>query len=1059
MINKLKFFNDINASTNVGVFGLTKSLQALYVLKTFDNVSANVLVVVDNNSNINELYNELVCFTDNVLTFPMDSVTISQVEAISPEFMQERFDTLVKLQSNSENYIVITCLEGFLHPLLNVNEYKSKTLSFKPGNTISDKNVIEFLTNNMYERVNVISQTGEFAFRGHVLDIFVEDIDNPIRIEFWGDEIDSIREFDIQTQRTIKQVDNVLLYPNPDCQLSDNTSTIADYVNGFNIVIDFETINQRYETLSFEKQFSNIFDTHIFSLDSDSQLVENKKYYKSSEIPFFNGNFRELEKFIAHKLAEKWLVVIALETENQVSDLREYFDFKSEVITSNKDFNYRSVNFILQRLSSSICFDDAKVCVIGSSEIYSKKLVKKRYTNKFKFTQRIRNANELNVGDFIVHELHGIGRYAGIIPIINNNITTDFFVIEYQGDDKLYVPIDQVDAIMKYSSNSEYEPRVHKLGGSEWEKTKRRISGRMEEIAKKLLEVYAKRENALGFACKEDSVDALVFENEFEFSETKDQLRAITEIKSDMEKQRPMDRLLCGDVGFGKTEVAFRAAFKAMDNNKQVAYLCPTTILSMQQYDEAIKRFVNVPINIALLNRYTSNSKRLEILSKLAEGKIDLIFGTHSLLSDKVKFKDLGLLVVDEEQRFGVEHKEKIKEHLSDVDVLTLSATPIPRTLQMSLLGIRDLSTIDTAPVNRFPVQTYVMRYDENVLKEAIFAEKSRGGQIFILCNAISKHNSIKRIVKKLDQDLLVESANGKMNRDDMEDVFFKFSNHEIDVLIATTIIESGINVPNANTLIILEADKFGLAQLYQIRGRVGRGSHIAYAYLMYDQNKILMPKAKKRLEAIKNFTSLGSGFKIASRDLAIRGAGDILGAEQAGFIDTIGVELYMKMLKRVIDGKSNIDNYANANTPLVKYSNHIPDEYVLDDDIKLQIHKRIQEIDSVSKYKTVKEEISDIYGKIPKEVCEYMNDVLFNVTVKESNIEKVVDEKRYVVVYLDSKRVDVAKLVETVRELGRTFRLLNKGDVIYLTIDKSMCDNWKAEILKYVYVYDKLRS
>lgn len=1058
MIDKFKYFNDTYTSTKVGVFGLSKSLQTLYILETFKNIETHMLVVVDNNSDINNLYNELICYSDKVLTFPMDSVAIADVDAISPEFMQERFDTLVKLKANQYRYIVIASLEGSLHPLLSSELYDSNMIKFEVGTEIEAASIIQFLNDNLYERVDVVSQTGEYAFRGHVLDIYLEDKENPVRIEFWGDEVDSIREFDLESQRTVEKIEQVILYPNPDCQLSGNTSTIADYVSGYNVVVDFPQIINRYDQLEYSKTFTDIFDLHLFSLDSDCDIELKKVYYSSGQVPSFSNNYKELAKYIEYKLKNKWLVVITLDTKNQLEEVKLHLNMDSKVVDSILDVDYSKVNLMCKRINSSIEFDDAKICVITSSDIYSKKTITKKYLNKFKFTQKIKAGEQLVCGDCIVHELHGIGRYAGIKPITSNGITRDFFVIEYQGDDKLYVPIEQVDEIQKYSSNSDFVPRINKLGGVEWEKTKRRIAGRMEDIANKLLEIYAKRESAVGFACSEDSVDALVFEQEFEFEETRDQIRAIAEIKTDMEKKRPMDRLLCGDVGFGKTEVAFRAAFKAMDNNKQVAYLCPTTILSMQQYEEAVKRFINVPINMALLNRYTSLQKRREILEKLRDGRIDLVFGTHSLLNEKIEYKDLGLLIVDEEQRFGVEHKEKIKEIKAEVDVLTLSATPIPRTLQMSLLGIRDLSTIDTAPINRFPVQTYVMSYNERVIRDAIKTEYSRGGQVFVLCNTIAKHNLIKRLVKSFDENLIIESANGKMGREAMEDVFYRFSNHEVDVLVATTIIESGINVPNANTLIILGADRFGLAQLYQIRGRVGRGNNIAYAYLMYDQNKILTTQAHSRLEAIKNFTSLGSGFKIASRDLAIRGAGDILGAEQAGFIDTVGVELYMKMLKSVVSKKQEqVEEKSTVKIPLVKYSNHIPDEYVNNDDVKLRIHKRIQEIDSVESYHEIKEEISDVYGKVPKEVKEYMDDVLFNITIRSSHITKVEEKDNIVSAYLDIDNIDGERVLEVVNNVGRHFRVLNKISTVYLTIDKRECKNWKGELLKYIYLYDKM--
>ncbi len=1054
MIKQLELFPNKIKPTRVGVFGLTPGLRAFYLLKTFQKIDSNMLLVVDSNRDINLLYNDLIGFTKDILTFPMDSNLIVDAEAISPEFMQERFDTLVKLQDKTKNHLVITSLEGFNHPVLDKSIYNDTILNLKVGNEENQEKIAHFLNDNMFERVSSVSQTGEYALRGHVLDIYLENYQNPIRIEFWGDEIDSMREFDPLTQRSLKSIDDIKIYPNPDCQVNNNNASIKDYVDGYNVIIDYPQINARFQELN-QSLIVDDFNMFIFNVDSTTEIDCEKEYYNSEIITPFNGKVSLLEKFVNYKLENNFLVICALDTKSQIELITRNMNYK--LIESIDEADYTKLNVIIKHLNNPVDFEDSKLVILNSEVIFNQTTVNRKYLNKFKFTQKIKGSDELTAGDYIVHEMHGIGKYEGIQTIDSNGIVKDFFAITYRDGDKLYVPINQIEMVQKYSSNSDFTPKLNKLGGVEWEKTKRKITNRMEEVAKKLLEIYAAREMSQGFACEEDSVDAALFESDFEFRETRDQLKAVNEIKADMEQTYPMDRLLCGDVGFGKTEVAFRAAFKAMDNSKQVAYLCPTTILSIQQYEEALKRFSNVPINIAILNRFTTTKQRTQILDDLLFGKIDFVFGTHSLLSDKVVFKDLGLLIVDEEQRFGVVHKEKIKEIKSDVDVLTLSATPIPRTLQMSLLGIRNMSVIDTAPVNRFPVQTYVIGYNEQIIKEAINNELARNGQVFILCSTITKQAAVKRLVTKLINNVTIEVVNGKMTKNVMEDIFYKFNNQEIDILVATTIIENGINVPNANTLIVLDADKFGLAQLYQIRGRVGRGETIAYAYLMYEPNKVLTLQARSRLEAIKKFTKLGSGFKIASRDLAIRGAGDILGAEQAGFIDTVGVELYMKLLKDIIDKKKSgdVEEISESKAPLIEYSNHIPNSYVTEDDVKLQIHKKIQSISDEATYEEVLSEINDVYGKVPAEIETYMNEVLFDVKVKSNHIIKIDQNKKMVKVLLNPVDIDGAAVLASINKIGRHFRMINKLNEYYLTIDITKTDDWQKDLISYIDFYN----
>lgn len=1059
MALSFKFFNEIKTSTKVGVFGLTKFLKAAYINETFKQLDNNVLVLVDENSDINELYNNLINITDRILTFPMDNVIFEKSDAISPEFMQERFDTLSKLITG-EKYIVIASLEGYLHNLINFDKYTNEVLNLKVGDEISFSVLETFLVNNLYDRVNMVTQTGEFSIRGHILDIYLENSDFPIRIEFWGDEIESIRKFDLETQRSVEEVNDVILYPNADCYENETSfSTLKDYVSGYNIVVDYNQISARYN----QGEFSNVltsedFDTVLVGVDSDINLDVEKVHYKSDIIDTFNNNFTHLKNYIELKLKDKYLVTICLDSKAQIETIVSNLKLDYNLVEDGK-YDYSKLNIIVKHLNESVDFSDRKLCFINSYTIFQKTIVHKKYSNKFKFSQKIKNIDELQKGNYIVHEIHGIGKYEGIKTITSEgsdgDINRDFFEISYKKGDKLYVPIDQVNLIQKYSSESSFEPKLNALGGIEWEKTKRRIRGRMEEMAQKLLEIYSKRNATIGFACKEDSVDAIVFENEFEFTPTYDQLKAIYEIKQDMESSTPMDRLLCGDVGFGKTEVAFRAAYKAMDNNKQVAYLCPTTVLSIQQYENAVARFSNVPINIAILNRFTTTKKRTEILTKLKEGKIDLIIGTHSLLNSSIEYKDLGLLIVDEEQRFGVEHKEKIKEIKVNVDVLTLTATPIPRTLQMSLLGIRGLSVIETAPVNRFPIQTYVIEYSDEVLFEAVKKEVSRKGQVFVLCNVITAQNRVKKLIESKIEGVSAEIVNGKMNKEQIEDVFFRFNNNEFNVLIATTIIETGIDIPNANTLIVLGADKFGLSQLYQIRGRVGRSDSIAYAYLTYDSNKVLTANAVSRLEAIKNFTTLGSGFKIASRDLSIRGAGDILGAEQTGFIDTVGFDLYMKMLKDVMESKTEEVVSEKPVVNLTAYSNHIPNDYVEADDLKLALHKKIQLIVDETSYNEIYDEINDMYGRVPDKVVTYMKEVLFNVKSAQFGLSMVEDKKNAVTLEIIKENINGIKLLESATRVGRQIRFVNKQTKIYVIIDKGKSIDWKADLVELINLYN----
>ena len=642
----------------------------------------------------------------------------------------------------------------------------------------------------------------------------------------------------------------------------------------------------------------------------------------------------------------------------------------------------------------------------------------------------------------MVHNVHGIGRYNGIKTLCLNDVVKDYLEVLYKGTDKIYIPVEKIDLISKYSARDGVEPKLNRLGGNDWNKTKSRVKAKINDLADKLMKLYAERESRRGFAFSKDCELSAEFENAFPYDLTKDQKTAIAQIKDDMEKPVPMDRLLCGDVGFGKTEVAFVAAFKAILDSKQVLLLCPTTILASQHYENALLRFKDFPVNIALLNRFTSSSDVKKVLKGLKDGTIDFIIGTHRLLSDDIYMRDLGLLIIDEEQRFGVVHKEKIKQYKVNVDVLTLTATPIPRTLQMSLVGMRSLSLITTPPVNRYPVQTYVIEESSSILKDAIYKELSRSGQVYILYNRVQLIDDFYNKIHNIVPDARIAIVHGQMTKNQLESTLYDFIKYEYDVLICTTIIETGIDIPNVNTLIIMDADKFGLSQLYQIRGRVGRSDKFAYAYLMYQPFKSLTENAIKRLNVIKQFTELGSGFSIATRDLSIRGAGDILGSEQAGFIDSVGIDLYLKMLNDEIRKRNNDENVIDNeddSKPLINVTTHISDDYVVDDDLKIEIHKLINTIDNKNRFNGVKKELEDRFGKLNNDILVYMYEEWFEKIAKKIGLVNVLQNKNSIEMLFPRFLVEKMKIddiFEVAFNITPSFRFVSRGTNLVIILD-----------------------
>ncbi len=1019
----MQILNDKFDYSKQNQVGLTNEAKACFIYNRFVTNNKSILFVCNSLYDANMMYQTISNYTKDILLFPMDDFLTSEALAISPELKTNRIETLNELIKNNKK-IVIVNLMGYLRFLPKKDVYANCKIDIKQGEEYEINELATSLFNLGYERTNIVNKTGEFALRGFVLDIFPISTNVPVRLEFWGNEITEIKTFDVDSQMTIKKLDNICIYPNTEFIMDDTisnidkkqynlakydkASSIIDYLGDYELIYNnLDEIYHSYELLLNEinEYKSNISNPPLKYMYNIDELGKNNYYnfkilnyknddkvYDCSNIEIFSKNPKEIANSL-NKYIDRNIVTICLHTkysQNRIMDNMEDVPF---ILTNENELFKGKVNLIIKRINKSFRLDN--YIFISENDIFNTKNNYK-YNSNFKMGSQIRDITKLSEGDYIVHNVYGIGKYCGIKALEKMGIKKDYLMVEYAGGDKLYIPASKIDNIYKYASSDAAMPRLSKLGTNEWKKTKLKVKTRIQEMAHELLALYAQREASKGFKFHKDDETQEMFEQEFEYEMTSDQIKATKEIKEDMEKSTPMDRLLCGDVGFGKTEVAFRAIFKAILSNKQAAILCPTTILSDQHYKNALNRFKKFPVNIAILNRFVSSKKEKEILEDLKNGKIDLIIGTHKILNDKVEFKDLGLLVIDEEQRFGVTHKEKIKKYKQSIDVLTLSATPIPRTLQMSLSGIRGLSLIETPPINRFPIQTYVIEENKSIIKDAIYKELSRNGQIFILYNNVENMNTKKAEIEALAPDARTICIHGQMDKNTIEDVMLKFLNKEYDILLCTTIIETGIDIPSVNTLIIYDADRYGLSQLYQIRGRVGRSDKIAYCYLMYNKGKILSDVATKRLTAIKDFTELGSGLSIAMRDLSIRGAGDILGSEQAGFIASVGMEMFMEMLHDEIEklnGKEAKEETEDLQ-PLLDVDTSISDEYISDEDIKIQIHKKISKIDSINKLNNVKEEIEDRFGTIPENIIIYMYETLFESKAKKINIDKILQNK-----------------------------------------------------------------
>ena len=1054
------------------VHGLTSELKGLFLYKKFKKESRSIVCVTSTIYEANKLYQTVLNYTEKVSFFPMDDFLTSEALAISPEFKFTRLATLNTILN--EKRIVITNLTGFLRFLPLPQKYKESYISINLKSEIKIEKLVSELYKIGYKRESIVNKTGEMAVRGFIIDVFPINYKNPIRIEFWGDQVDRISEFDIDTQISKDNIEKVVITPTTefivDAELEADykqreiikfiePASILDYLdNPIIFYNDRKSIERSFELLQeeindyklnneIESKTRFMFDLYKnYKYDEiDFVSFDNKKNnraeleYQSFEIDNFIGGMESISKRLNSYIRDGKTVIVCVSDRYKVTKLEEEILSNNLVVTNINNIVENKINLVVKKINSGYTIKN--YVVVSEKELFNKKENNSSYKSNFKIGSKIRDINKLSVGDYVVHFAHGIGIYQGIKTLTKNGLKKDYITIEYKGGDKLYIPVEKLEFINKYSSSDGAIPKINKLGGTDWAKTKLHIKKKIESIAGDLLKLYSEREMSIGYAFDPDTEEQVEFEKEFPYVETKDQLKVTEEIKMDMEKSIPMDRLLCGDVGYGKTEVAFRAVFKAIMSNKQVLFLCPTTILSQQHFQNAIERFKEFPIRIELMNRFVTTKKQKEILNDLSDGKIDLLIGTHRILSDDIIPKRLGLLVIDEEQRFGVKHKEKIKSYKNTIDVLTLSATPIPRTLQMSLAGVRSLSLIETPPVDRYPIQTYVLEENNNVIKDAIYKELARNGQVFILYNDIATMEEKRSSLQYLVPEARIICGHGKMKKDDLEEVMYKFMNREYDVLLCTTIIETGIDIPNVNTLIIIDADKYGLSQLYQIRGRVGRSNKIAYSYLMYNKSKVLSDVAKKRLNVIKEFTELGSGFSIAMRDLSIRGAGDILGQEQSGFIDSVGVELFLDMLNEEVSKLKgiNIDKDESDVQPLIEVETTIDDKYAKEEELKIEIHQKINKINSIETLNKTRKELEDRFGILDENVIVYMYEELFEKEMKSLNIKKVNQTKNFIAITLTkqlTKKIDGELLFLDVISLSRKFRFSMKNDELTITLD-----------------------
>lgn len=1069
----------ISKTGPIAISGLV-DVEKLHVLAgIFDETKRPMVLVTYNEIQARKLYQDLKKLIKQTYFFPKKEITSYDYVAQSKEIEYKRIDVLNKMylaKQQKEPIIIVTTIEAVMQKMIAKDTLYQNVIDFKVGKTYLLDGIKEKLVGLGYERSDLIENKGQFSIRGGIVDVGLSEKIG-VRIEFWGDEVDSIRFFQISSQRSTEMLKEITIFPAHELIVQDLSEAVKNIQEKYPEEIeDIELIKNGDYISKINKYFNEFYENQASFLDYMSDeyllLLDEKSKINQRKTNIIEDNNKlivslvEKEKFVPeaieniskfeYNFEEKQ--IIYLEQNDSIKNIQKYYFetreinfynlqldlLLADIVTYQKNkkkvvllagneisakklcdiLKENQINYKYEQEAENVKPGEIIVTIGGFSsgfENYDLNLIvislqnnfeepvkrKKKLSSTFKDSEKIVFA-DLKPGDIVVHQTHGIGQFIGVNTITADGVTKDYIKIKYRNDDILYVPTNSLDSVRKYIGGGDNSsPRLNKLGGKEWSATTSKVKKNLEAVAKDLIELYAKRQKIKGFSFSPDTPWQKQFEDSFPYTETDDQLRCIQDVKKDMEKPQPMDRLLCGDVGYGKTEVAIRAAFKAVMDQKQVAYLVPTTILANQQYEEFKTRMQEFAINVELLNRFKTKKEQDEIIKKLKLGEVDVVVGTHRLLSEDVNFKDLGLLIIDEEHRFGVKDKEKIKKLRTNIDVLTMTATPIPRTLHMSIVGVRDMSVIYEPPHNRKPVQTYVLEYDQEVITEAITKEIERDGQVFYLFNQVEGIEKKANEISMLVPEAKVGFAHGKMSGRELEEIMESFINQEINVLVCTTILESGIDIPNANTIIVENADRLGLAQLYQIRGRVGRSDKQAYAYITYKRDKLLSEVADKRLKAIKEFTEFGSGFKIAMRDLEIRGAGSMLGEMQHGHMEQVGYDTYCKLLDEVIKEMQGIEVVEEQDVQIdLAVSSYIPDNFIENSSQKIEIYQNIALCRTEEELQNVIDEVIDRYGRLPKELENLIDIARIKQLARKANILKIAQRENGIVFYFVKEKI-----------------------------------------------------
>lgn len=999
------------SKTNKGILQVSGCMesQKSHLMYGLSGIAPYRLILAEDERRAREIYEDYRFYDRKVYSYPAKDLLFFQADIHGNLLIRQRMKVIKALLEEKE-LTVVTSIDGCMDFLESLEKIKEQLIHYESDSTVDTEQLKNQLVALGYERVGQVEMPGQFSVRGGIVDIYCLTEENPWRIELWGDEIDSIRSFDPESQRSLENLEELTIYPAVEHTGDKDMVSFLDYFPEERTIIFLDEPNRltekggaveeeyrqsrmhreekgsrnlpenwicSFEQLQKELNKRNCISVCALEPKQAGWKVREKFYLEVKSISAYNNSFELLVKDLHQYKKQGYRIALLSGSRTRAERLAKDLQEEGLAAFYGQDYDREicpgEIMVVYGHAKKGFEYPLIKFAVMTESDIFGqeqKKKKKKNYSGS-----RIQDFAELSIGDFVVHEKHGLGIYRGIEKVEVDRIVKDYIKIEYRGGSNLYIPATQLDCLQKYSgADAAKAPKLNKLGTQEWNKTKSKVRGAVKNIAKELVELYAVRQEKEGYVCGPDTVWQREFEEMFPYEETEDQLSAIEDAKRDMESTRIMDRLICGDVGYGKTEVALRAAFKEVQESRQVAYLAPTTILAQQIYNTFVQRMKEFPVRVELLCRFRTPAQQKKAIEDLKKGQVDVIIGTHRVLSKDVQFKNLGLLIVDEEQRFGVTHKEKIKQLKKDVDVLTLTATPIPRTLHMSLIGIRDMSVLEEPPMDRMPIQTYVMEYDEETVREAINRELRRGGQVYYVYNRVTDIADVALRIAKLVPDARVDFAHGQMSERELENVMYSFVNGDIDVLVSTTIIETGLDISNVNTMIIHDSDRYGLSQLYQLRGRIGRSNRTAYAFLMYRKNVMLKETAEKRLAAIREYTDLGSGFKIAMRDLELRGAGNLLGAQQHGHMNAVGYDLYCKMLNEAVKEAKGIHTMEDFETSVdLNVDAYIPDSYISNEFQKLDIYKRIAGIETQQDYDDMLEELLDRFGEPGKAVLNLL--------------------------------------------------------------------------------------